>query len=87
MKGSRVVSLICEASRANLPRLIRSLDRCVLVQRLLGFLMHGLEVEDELFDGSRERVGRLVLVVTVNNQAVAAADVNPSVGREPGRSG
>jgi len=40
----------------------------MLVQRLLGFVMHGLEVEDELFDGSRERVGRLVLVVAVNNQ-------------------
>jgi hypothetical protein len=50
-------------------------------------LMHGLEVKDDPCDGSRERVGRLVLVVAVNNQAVAAAYVHPGVGREPGRSG
>jgi hypothetical protein len=34
----------------------------VLVQRLLGFLMNGLQVEDGLFDDSSERVTRPVLV-------------------------
>jgi hypothetical protein len=51
----------------------------VLVQRLFGFLVNGLEVEDDLFVGSGERVGRLVLVVEVDDQALTFFDAIPLV--------
>ena len=55
-------------------------DRRVLVQRLLLIERPGrFEVEDDLLDGSREGVGRLVLVVEVDDEAVVAADVHAGV--------
>lgn len=42
--------------------------------------MYGLEVEDDLGDGPGERIGRLVLIAAVNDQAVVAADVHAGIG-------
>ena len=46
-----------------------------------------LEVEDDLFDGARERVGGLGLVVQVDDETVVAADVHAGVGGEGDRDG